>query len=254
MDWLLPEQEFDGGFENLINLSKEVRERLIEYAGHNQRNGSNSSGGSDDAQTQSSRISTAEAQARNQKIQALLSDFDREMRDEYHRNNGEHFSVAMMTYDTSTHHLVTVDGFTDGKRFSDQERKFWLPFGLGLGGACFRIGLDVMGYIKPGHPSDGDADYYLAVTETLPNEVLIAIAVDHPKYHGFATPVAESERCRQIIAIVTLSSTKVTNELSKLRPAEGGGIHPAATQLFDNLRSRCQGLGTDLTTLVQPEY
>jgi hypothetical protein len=248
LDWLLPRQELDGGFENLINLSKEVRERLIEYAGHDRPNGS------DDAPSQTSRITTVDSELRNQKIHQLLADFDREMRDEYRPNNGEHFSVALMTYDNATHHLVTVDGFTDGKRFSQEERKFWLPFGLGLGGACFRNGLDVMGYIKPSHPSDGDADYYLAVTETLPNEVLIALAVDHPKYHGFATPVAESERCRQIIAIVTLSSTKVTNELSKLRPGEGGKIPPAATQLFHKLRTRCQVLGTDLTTLVQPQH
>ena len=143
LDWLLPRQEFDGDFENLINLSKEVRERLIEYAGHDRPDGA------DGAPAQSSRISNADGEARNQKIQALFAEFDREMRDEYRRNNGEHFSVALMTYNNASHKLVTVDGFTDGRRFSDQERKFWLPFGLGLGGACFRIGLDVMGYIKP---------------------------------------------------------------------------------------------------------
>jgi hypothetical protein len=58
---------------------------------------------------------------------------------------------------------------------------FWLPFGLGLVGTCFKEGERAFLYERRAGPTT-TPDFYLPLPDSSSHEVLMAIPADHPDF------------------------------------------------------------------------
>jgi hypothetical protein len=113
-----------------------------------------------------------------------------------------------MTYDEVSSRLYMVEGQTNGNT-QNLDWQFYLPFGLGLAGACFRDGNLAMRYRKPKNLDRRTADYYLPIPGSTDYSFLLAMPIDHPQFKlsdDAEEGAVHPERCRQSIGVVTIGS------------------------------------------------
>jgi hypothetical protein len=231
LDWILPKPPLDNDFDYLIRQSEEIRQGLIEHA--------------DNRKTNSSAV------PKTAQIRRLFEDFDAEIRKEYACDKEGCMLISLMTYNSDRRRLLMAEGAGGGKTAKGLEPRhwdFWLPFGLGLAGACFREG-DLQLYVRP-RPESEDADYYLAISESNPYEVLIALPLDHPKLSEQIAATDPAERCRQLIGVMTLGSTYRATRLLRLRNTKVVTAQVTEPEVV-KLRNRCQGLANKIVELLQ---
>jgi hypothetical protein len=234
LDWILPKPPLENDFDYLIRRSEEIRQGLLEHA--------------------SDRRKIGMERVRTLKIRDLFRDFDAEIRKRYATDKEDCLQVSLMTYHSDRRRMLVVERAQGGKTAKDVDLRhwdFWLPFGLGLAGACFR-GADLQMYVRPHSQSAfeaEDADYYLALTESNPYEVLIAFPLDHPEFSEQILARDPAERCRQLIGVMTVGSTYGTTKLLQLRNTK-----PASPQVIDpeivTLRNQCQEFIGEVVNLL----
>jgi hypothetical protein len=140
-----------------------------------------------------------------------------------------------------------ADGRMNGGAMTQSSWDFWLPFGMGLAGACFRMGDRVFGYIRPREEDPEREEYYLKIPNLPPHACLLALPIDHPDFSqppdlGDTAPMPE--RCRQLIAVVTIGSTSLSARMKSLCKAK-----PSKDEYkqLKQLRQRCQKFCGDFT-------
>jgi hypothetical protein len=78
---------------------------------------------------------------------------------------------------------------------------FWLPFGIGLGGACFKQGGRVFYYVRA---SSGNPEFFLNIPGRSTSAVLVSVPLDHPSY-DLAIRIEDSRQCIGVINIASES-------------------------------------------------
>jgi hypothetical protein len=126
-----------------------------------------------------------------------------------------------MVYDDLERRLQVVEGSIDGDNLPPAVFKdFWLPFGLGLAGACFKESERAFFYVHPTKPGP-DPEYYLPLRENYQHEVLLAVPIYHPGFADYlATKTLGSkgpERSRQCIGVFDIGSRSANEKLRELR-------------------------------------
>ena len=166
----------------------------------------------------------------------------------------DRFEVTFMTYDTDRRRLLVVDGVRNGRELNAKSRDFWLPFGLGMAGSCFKSGrrIFVMNLTKKendreeerGWPlnerdtMESDPGFYLKIPHRSPHKFLLQIPVDYPRF--VSSRFRDYESARQCIGVVSISSLKGTTWLSRL----------TAVDDLRRLQSWCQGFCNDLYRIL----
>ena len=143
-----------------------------------------------------------------------------------------------------------VEGFANGRDLPLKSWKFWLPFGLGLGGSCFRTA-NTQVYRRPLDPSNGSNKHsYLLLPGSKPHECLITFPVDHPKFVKEDLPALGPFRSRQLIGVVTIGSTY---KASNLRLLCEGSDEAQMQENFKDLhilRDACQATCDSISNLI----
>jgi HI0933-like protein len=123
----------------------------------------------------------------------------------------EKFDVAFMTYndfavgEDRKYRLEFVDGTAAGGEPSPDLWKFWLPFGLGLAGACFKQGDRT--YVYLGRYVDEKEiapEYYLPIPGGKQHSSMVAVPVDHPEWYESMAKKG-FDRSRQCIGVIDIS-------------------------------------------------
>jgi hypothetical protein len=234
LDWILPKPPLNFDFDYLIRQSEEVRQGLLEHA--------------------EDRRKVGKERPRTLKIRDLFRSFDAEIRQQYASDKEDCLQMSLMTYHSDRRRMLVVEWAQGGKAAKDFDLHhwdFWLPFGLGLAGACFR-GADLQMYVRPQFESEAkaeDADYYLPLTESNPYEALFAFPLDHPEFSDQILAIDPAERCRQLVGVMTIGSTYKATKLLRLRSTKPASPQVAEPEIVI-LRNRCQGLMKEITDLL----
>jgi hypothetical protein len=134
------------------------------------------------------------------------------------QDSDEHFALSMLTYDMDDRKLRRVDGVLNGGEPTQDMWDFWLPFGSGLSGACFKQqDNDPFIYFAPqsGEERSGP-ESYLPLADRDQHTVLLAVPLSHPEFKDSdATSSFESARLR--IAVVDIGSNCLRTKLADFR-------------------------------------
>jgi len=179
------------------------------------------------------------------KVQSIASSF----RDFYNSLRlpddcaSDRFVVSLMTYDEQQRRLVVVDGARNGQNLDPKSWDFWLPFGLGLAGSCFKanrifqinstMANDQLTLADKDRPDD-DSGFYLRIPGR-PHKFLLQVPIDHPRFRSALCP-ADFESSKQSIGVVSISSRNGKTALARLQKY----------QEFANLQKWCQGFCNSL--------
>ncbi len=219
LDWLLPKSKLDEKFYVLVLKSAEIQAKLIQHG--------------------LKRKSSDAPDPGTQRIQNLFFAFGSEMCESYRLKN-EQIIITLMTYDSANRKLVMVEAFKNSGKISQSEWDFWLPFGLGLAGACFRQGDVALMYVHPDKITE-DAGYYLPILGS-EQEFLVTVPLDHPEY-AQTSEVSSPDRCRQLVGVLTIGSSRRASKLNEFLTTEPRKAVAA-------LRSRCQQLADNMVDVL----
>jgi hypothetical protein len=193
LDWRLPDQVITGKLERIIREARQIREGLLDYREKRLN---------DDKNPLSECIATQ------------LVDINETLKKRYYSNAPrETFETTLITYDHRIAKLLIVDGrLNDGDLPKDAWRSFWLPFGLGLAGACFRQGAGPLIYSRPDRNASFP-EHYIPLPGSVPYEFLLALPIDHPELNATMSNLEDTNRSRQLIGIFTIGSTSAASAL-----------------------------------------
>lgn len=226
VDWILPAPKMSGPFISLVSQSEQIRSRLLVHRDRRFR----------DDLDESSRT-----------IRRVFSGLARMIGQKYGSQQKDRFAITLMSFNPETRRLVMVEGLrTDGSDLDPAAWSFWLPFGMGLAGACFRDGNSAILYRRPKTQSGRPAEYYLSVPGYPQHEFLLALPIDHPEFgvSDEAGTAPHPERCRQLIGVITIGST---NPTSKLKTFCMPKLTPSQYREFAHLRDLCQEACDDIS-------
>jgi hypothetical protein len=218
LEWQLPRT-----FTMLVRGAEKIRRKLLEHRSERQSPGPNSA--------------TADA------IHQAFREFAEDVRQKYNTpESGENFEVTLMTYDSDQRALVVADGLINGGELRETDWKFSVPFGLGLAGACFREGNQVILWVRK--ERQGRFNPYLSVAEKDQHEVLLIIPIDHPGLREVGwreNPGGLSQRTQQLLGVITVGSDVADTALARL--SNSAGAAPDSAKVEDSM--------TGLTELVK---
>ena len=131
-------------------------------------------------------------------------------------------------------------GFVNGSEIDEIGREFWLPFGLGLGGACFRKA-DAQVYKRPldGRNREKKTNYLVLPGSPI-HECLLTFPIDHPELSDKDAPDLGRFRSRQLIGVVTIGTTYIASSLCALCEMPKDGEMNLRGESLNNLRIKCQ--------------
>lgn len=224
-DSLLPNTELSATLDDLARGAKQVRNGLLE---HRQKRKTGDSDSLCD-------------QIRNT-LKALYDSVGK------YRSSSrrEHFQLNLMTYDETLRRLLVVEGVTIAGDVRSWE--FWLPFGLGLAGSCFRNGDRAFRYIKELEEHDNHRpENYLPLPGSIKHECLLALPIDHPQLTKGDFQLAAAERCRQLVGVVTIGSD---HKLSPLLPLCRDSLTEVKLLELRDLRDLCQVYCDQISSLL----
>lgn len=241
LEWDLVQTKPSPKFVALEGRAQNVRKQLLDYAGKRQQ------------------VQPGPAAA---EIKRLFQEFDAEIRQKYGLGaEKEQFTVRLMTYDQTRRLLVVVEGLTNGGDLKESPG-FSLPFGWGLGGACFREAKAFM-YVGSEDTIEDDVKYYVPVQGSGPYRLLLALPVDHKDFteSEFGSEAATVERSRQLTGVITIGSDCPATELYQFAIEAGTSVQgtgspatdqsPAEPPQFLALHARCQKLSDDICDVLQ---
>ncbi len=104
------------------------------------------------------------------------------------------FEVSLMTYDQKRRRLVTTHGIKNGHGLDSRTWDFWLPFGLGLAGSCFKQGSAFILKREPAEELGRDLDYYLPIAGRRRPKFLTTIPLNHPIFKRVIEIYRKGER------------------------------------------------------------
>ena len=136
------------------------------------------------------------------------------------------FTTALMTWDRQQKRLITVEVGRNKEEVTSSEYEFWLPFGLGLAGTCFRTAPDAVRYEHDlDHGDPERPENYLPVPGAQHHAYLLSFPIDHPQWTDEMKNKPDAQRCRQLVGVLSLGSTSTASHLgrycgSKLEPEE----------------------------------
>lgn len=240
IDWDVPERNTEQQFYLMISEAEVVREQLIAH-----RN-------------------CREADKRNpqsEKVAKLFLDLHNDLRKKFGSNHHtEQFETTLLTWDEKKKRLVVVEGFINGKRLSEKAWDFWLPFGLGLGGACFRKAAAQV-YRQP-LDTNGQTprQNYLRLPYSTPHACLLTLHIDHPSLNQSNVAALGAFRSRQLIGVITVGSTFRASSLCSLCdlleipqfPQADGNVPEVQKDIQEigNLRNVCQAVCDNIFRLL----
>jgi len=214
LDWKLPEQQADAGTEEMANQAQVFRSKLVSY--------------------QKSRLLGAKSKKRNevQEIRELFIGLHNDLAGLQNQASfSEKFDIALMTYDDRDRKLRFVDGTNDGGEPSPDLNDFWLPFGLGLAGACFKGGNPYFYFRDQVDEKQTVPEYYLTIPGNQPHRGMVAIPIVHPNWYG---PVGGDtiEPGRMCVGVIDISFEDDPKWLNSLQLTSSGEV--------TKLRQTCQ--------------
>ena len=149
----------------------------------------------------------------------------------------DQLQTSFITYDKEELKLRVVEGRVNNADLDEKSWQFWLPFGLGLAGHCFRSGKTVR-YLRPLDAGDPEQpENYLPVPGATDYECLIAFPIDHPKLTEQMAKDSGLPRGRQLAGVLTIGSTFRASQLYHLCRGEA---LKAKVQELKELRDECQ--------------
>ncbi len=160
-----------------------------------------------------------------QKVHALLEDVFNKIKDEYENKDDpeEQFVISLLTYDEKDRLLKLVDTIWSNGKVDPKLWEFWLPFGGGLSGVCFKQqdGFPLI-YFAPRDAQEAKERTGPEVYLPLPNmqhTVLAAFPLEHP---GYVRTSSAFETSRQRLGVIDVGSDSRNSRLFELR--EKGGV------------------------------
>ncbi len=229
IDWEVPERNAERQFHPMIREAEVVREQLIAHRNWH------------------------EAEKKNlgsEMVAKLFLDLHNDLRKKFGTNHQtEQFETTLLTWDERKKRLVVVEGFINGRRLGEKGWDFWLPFGLGLGGACFRKATAQV-YRQPlDTNSQASRENYLRLPYSPPHACLLTLHIDHPGLTQSNVAALGPFRSRQLIGVITVGSTFRASPLCSLCdlleiPQATGNVPLVQVDIQEigNLRNDCQAV------------
>lgn len=154
-------------------------------------------------------------------VRTLFADLYEKIKSKYKTDDepGERFAISLLTYDEENSRLKLVDSVTNSNEFDADLWKFWLPFGAGLSGVCFKQ-QDSFPLIYLAPRSDQEKkdrtgpELYLPLPN-MQHSILVAFPLEHP---GYLRPLKPSdfETARQRLAVIDIGSDSKRSKLLDL--------------------------------------
>jgi hypothetical protein len=193
--------------------------------------------------------------SQNKSMQHLLGELHSRLWTQYDKNNpSTQFETTLLVWNAKDHQLQMVEGFVNGRAIPAgmDAWKFWLPFGLGLGGNCFRTA-DAQVYCRPLDTSQASRKQnYLPFPKSAKHECLISLPLDHPDFLDTDLPSLGPFRSRQIVAVLTLGSTFKASKLCKLCNGQEASEIKQLIEDLHKLRENCQATCDSICHLILP--
>ncbi|MGC2694788.1 MAG: hypothetical protein WA738_03275, partial [Candidatus Angelobacter sp.] len=222
LDWRLPSSSGNATYLTIEKETEEYRRQLLEH--------------------RKMRL----AGERSDDVRNILLDLYTKIAVEYKQDDPEeHFALSLLTYDEDDRKLKLVDGVRDGDEPTKEMWDFWLPFGSGLSGACFKQqDNDPFIYIarKPGEERSSP-ESYLPLANGDQHTVLLAVPLGHPDCNNTRSDSSfESARLR--IAVVDLGSTSPRTKLVRF-------LEDDREKLFRELLTQCYDFRNKLCEILR---
>ena len=159
--------------------------------------------------------------------------------------------ILFLTYLEREQRLVVVDGVRNGGDLTAKTWDFWLPFGLGLAGSCFKSGNRVfvlnpqrqalsMPIVDSAKDSpEEDPGFYLHIPGDSRPRFLLQIPLDHPEFKPKNCP-ANYEASRQRVGVISIASLRGKTWLAGMKEKRE----------FRQLQDWCQGLCNDVYRIL----
>ncbi len=125
----------------------------------------------------------------------------------------EKLEVTVMTYDEARRRLLVVQAADNGRFRKPVRPFFYLPYGAGLAGACFKDPDSIRGYIKPQREETEPLQYQ--PFRKMKHQVLLAIPVIVPGFSDAELETEDFERARHCIGVIHVGSDKLNKNLSE---------------------------------------
>jgi hypothetical protein len=151
------------------------------------------------------------------------------------------FDIELLIYNHSTRRLQLIEEICDGVRVATPA-DLWFPFGLGLGGACFKQqgNAPYFYYRKLADEKKLGPEYYFQARPTKAHKGMISVPLLHPAWNSLDLE-ERSEASRFGIGVVDVSFEGEPRWLNSLR-RDGG-------EEVDRLRRICQSFGHQMFAL-----
>jgi hypothetical protein len=153
----------------------------------------------------------------------------------------EQFVLSLLTYDEKERRLKLVDTISGGGRINPELWEFWLPFGGGLSGVCFKQQDSFpLIYLAPRNEDEAKRRTGPELYLPLPNmehTVLMAVPLEHP---DFKSNPSGLESSRQRLGVIDIGSDSKQSKLLKLTEQDfqelNGWFNEFRNLLVDTLR------------------
>jgi hypothetical protein len=156
-------------------------------------------------------------------------------------------NLQLMAYNHRLRRLEMVEGVYGDGEPPPNSWNFWLPFGLGMGGACFKNPRAYL-YVPPPLAARREPDYFLHVPggEGEP-AALLTLPLFHPEYEPPVVPDYDEsvplERGRECIGVVDIVSPLSAERLVEIATSEEqfGSLVDLCRDLAEQLFVTCTG-------------
>jgi hypothetical protein len=194
--------------------------------------------------------------AQNRSVQVLLGELHARLWAQFDQKNpSSQFDTSLLVWNARNHQLQMVEGFVNGRLIPAEADawKFWLPFGLGLGGNCFRTA-NAQAYRRPLDASQASRKQnYLPYPKLIKHECVISLPLDHPDFLEADLPTLGPFRSRQLVGVMTLGSTFKASRLCRLCEDREASEMKQHIQDLHKLREDCQAICDRICSLVLPK-
>jgi len=206
LDWPLPDIVGKGALLRIEKETANSRRKLLRF-GAARRRGQEGSG-----------------------LGRLFQQLGRKLYSQYQAKDAkEIFAVSLLTYDEKDRHLKVMDAVWNGGPPSPKIWDFWLPFGQGLSGFCFKHRDSVLAiHVEKELPYEEQErnivpePYLKLPPPALEHKMLLATPLNHPDYNKHAAAAANNfERARQCIAVIDIGSDSKRSRLSLFGGKDG---------------------------------
>jgi hypothetical protein len=191
LDWKLPGSAGDRKTRELAAETTQIRAHLADYR----------------------RTSAGAKRQLRRALIKLYSDIDALQRA---NDFDDPFDVELLIYNEDTRHLQLIEEVLNGK-LAPKPTALWFPFGLGLGGACFKQGdAPYFYYRKLADEKKIGPEYYLQSKKTKAHKGMVSVPLLHPAWPDLK-PEQRIEPSRLCIGVVDISFMVEPRWLTALR-------------------------------------